>query len=127
MLVLIAGVTGNLGQKIATSLLVRGHKVRGLGRNPAKLPKMIGEHLDSFVYSSAYFDILALDKACKGVDAVICAYQGIPELQLDGQLLLLRAAERAGVRRFIAASWNYDWSVYCMYSEELHPADTTKA
>ena len=29
---------------------------------------------------------------------MICAYAGLPELVLDGQLLLLRAAERAGIK-----------------------------
>lgn len=109
MLVLIAGVTGNLGQKLVKSLLSRGHQVRGLGRSPSKLDNNVQSSLESFVQSQNYYDISALDKACAGADAVICAYMGMPELQLEGQLLLLRAAERAGVKRFVAAAWNYDW------------------
>ncbi|KAH7371420.1 hypothetical protein BKA66DRAFT_186593 [Pyrenochaeta sp. MPI-SDFR-AT-0127] len=109
MLVLIAGATGNVGQKLITSLLKRGHQVRGLGRSPSKLPSGLSNQLESFVDSTAYHDIPALDKACAGVDAVICAYLGIPELLLEGQLLLLRAAERAGVQKFVAASWSHDW------------------
>lgn len=30
-------------------------------------------------------------------------------MQLDAQLLLLRAAERANITRSLAASWNCDW------------------
>ncbi|KAL1614111.1 hypothetical protein SLS56_012187 [Neofusicoccum ribis] len=56
------------------------------------------------------YDIAALDRAVAGVDAVICAYAALPEILLEGQLLLLRAAERAGVKIFHASSWNYDWS-----------------
>jgi nucleoside-diphosphate-sugar epimerase len=109
MLVLVAGATGNIGQHLIDSLLVRGHQVRVLARNSSKLPAQKLEKLEAFVTSRNYYDIDALDLACTGVDAVICTYTGIPELQLDAQLLLLRAAERAGVTRFIPASWNYDW------------------
>ncbi|KAK4503662.1 hypothetical protein PRZ48_004577 [Zasmidium cellare] len=97
MLVLIAGVTGNLGQNLVRSLLSRGHRVRGLGRNPSKLDNDIQSSLESFVQSQNHYDVPALEKACEGVDAVICSYLGTPELQLEGQLLLLRAAERVEV------------------------------
>jgi hypothetical protein len=43
-------------------------------------------------------DIAAMDKAVAGVDAVICALAGLPEMFLETQLLLLRAAEGAGVK-----------------------------
>ncbi|KAL2677244.1 hypothetical protein Neosp_011012 [[Neocosmospora] mangrovei] len=107
MLVLIAGATGNLGQKLIDSLHSHGHQVRALGRNPSKLEAPRREKLESFVQSEAYYDIPTLDRACKGVDVVICAYQGIPQLQLEGQLLLLRAAERSGVKTYVAHCWSY--------------------
>lgn len=98
MLILIAGITGNIGQKLAMEAEKRGHAVRGLARNRNKLQQGLEEKLDSFVEMHSYYDIAAIDAACYGVDAVICAYSGIPQLQLDGQLILLRAAERAGVK-----------------------------
>ncbi len=97
MLILIAGITGHVGQHTARAGLQRGHQIRGLGRSPDKLDKAIHAQLESFVTSKTYYDVQALEKAVQGVDAVICAYSGMPELALDGQLLLLRAAERAGV------------------------------
>ncbi|KAF5854939.1 hypothetical protein ETB97_010553 [Aspergillus alliaceus] len=109
MLVLVAGITGNLGQKLAGSLIKRGHHVRGLGRDSSKLPDSTLNQLESFVKCPVFYEIAALDRACANVEAVICAYGMDPRLQLDGQLLLLRAAERAGVKRFVAASWNHDW------------------
>jgi nucleoside-diphosphate-sugar epimerase len=109
MLILIAGVTGNIGQHAARYALSQNHEVRGLGRTPEKLDVSIRNKLESFVQSKAYYDIPALDVACKSVDAIICAYSGTPEMHLDAQLLLLRAAERAGVKIFLAAGWNYDW------------------
>lgn len=109
MLILIVGITGNVGHYAARHALGLGHQVRGLSRSPNKLDPSILEECESFVRSTAYYDIEALDRACAGVDAIICAYSGAPELHLDGQLLLLRAAERAGVKRFMAASHNNDW------------------
>jgi len=98
MLILIAGITGNIGQKTALAGISSGHQIRGLGRSPQKLHSSISSNLESFVSSQNYYDISALEKAVQGVDAVICAYAGLPELVLDGQLLLLRAAERAGIK-----------------------------
>ncbi|KAF5611341.1 uncharacterized protein FTJAE_14204 [Fusarium tjaetaba] len=67
------------------------------------------EQLESFIQSDNYHDIPALDGAVIGVDAVICAYQADPVLNLDGCLLLLHAAERAGVKTFVAPTWNSNW------------------
>ena len=122
MLILIAGVTGNIGQHAAEAALERGHKVRGLGRSPSKLPSHVSSRLESFVTSQHYYDISALESAVHGVDAIICAYAALPELALEGQLLLLRAAERADVKRFLATSWNYDWRRIQLGDEEVYDA-----
>lgn len=110
MLVLIAGITGSLGQRLAHVALSRGLSVRGLGRTPDKLTTEIANQLEAFVQSTSYYDISALQTAVTGVDAVINAYAPTPVLDLDGHLLLIRAAERAGVRIFIASSWSRDWT-----------------
>ncbi|RSL47603.1 hypothetical protein CEP54_013320 [Fusarium duplospermum] len=110
MLILIAGVTGLVGQACAQAAFKSGHKVRGLGRNHSKLPKDIADRLEDFVTQKDVYDIHALDKAVKGVDAIISAVYYSPVAVVDGQILLLRAAERAGVKIFHGASWNYDWT-----------------
>lgn len=84
--------------------------VRGLGRTPDKLAQEITTQLESFVESRSYYDILALDKAVAGVDAVINAYAPTPALDLDGHLLLIRAAEQAQIKVFVASSWSRDWT-----------------
>ncbi|EJD41360.1 NAD(P)-binding protein [Auricularia subglabra TFB-10046 SS5] len=122
MLVLIAGATGNLGQKLIDSLISRGHHVRVLARNPSKLDPARLAKLEGVVQSANYYDIAALDRGCAGVDAVICAYYAVPELQLEGNLLLLRAAERAGVRTFVAATWNFDWRNMALGQHESYDA-----
>ncbi|KAM0247108.1 hypothetical protein ACHAQJ_009963 [Trichoderma viride] len=110
MLVLIAGITGSLGQQLANVAISSGLSVRGLGRNPSKLAPELLRNLESFVKGDTYYDISALEKGVRGVDAVICAYAPLPELDLDGHLLLLRAAERAHIKIFIASSWSRDWT-----------------
>ena len=122
MRILIAGITGNIGQQAALAALSRGHHVRGLGRSPSKLPSHIRDRLESFIISQNYYDISALESAVNSVDAIICAYAALPELALEGQLLLLRAAERAGVKRFVATSWNYDWRKIQLRDEEVYDA-----
>lgn len=122
MLVVVAGATGNLGQKLVESLLSRGHQVRVISRNASKLDPALRGRLESFIESSGYDDIPAINSACSGVDAVISTYAGAPELQLEGNLLLLRAAERAGVKRFMPATWNYDWRKLSLGQHESYDA-----
>ncbi|KAM0186528.1 hypothetical protein ACHAPI_011657 [Fusarium lateritium] len=119
-LLLIAGVTGALGQRLARAALDQGLRVRGLGRNPGKLSQDLAERLESFVQSENYYDAAAIERAMKGVDTVICAYQADPILNLDGCLLLLRAAERAGIKRFVAPTWNSNWTNITFGDFELY-------
>ncbi|KAJ5462557.1 hypothetical protein N7475_007501 [Penicillium sp. IBT 31633x] len=111
MLVLIAGITGFVGIPCARSALARGLKVRGLARNINNLPEDVRNRLEGFETLSSPYDIAAMDRATKGVDAIICSFAGIPEMFMESQLLLIRAAERAGVKIFHATSWNYDWTL----------------
>ncbi|TVY44526.1 hypothetical protein LSUB1_G002921 [Lachnellula subtilissima] len=94
MLILIAGITGTLGQRLANVAISRGISIRGLGRNPDALSHELLPNLNPV----------------NGVDAVINAYAPVPVLDLDGHLLLLRAAERANINIFIASSWSRDWT-----------------
>ncbi|KAL5340445.1 hypothetical protein BJX70DRAFT_360998 [Aspergillus crustosus] len=115
MVVLIAGITGNLGTRLAGIATSRGLQVRGLGRDAKKLDESKTGKLESFVTMSTYYDIAALDKAVAGVDAVICAYTPSAILDLEGHIILFRAAERAGVKTFLASSWGHPWPVFGEY------------
>ncbi|KUL82161.1 hypothetical protein ZTR_11086 [Talaromyces verruculosus] len=110
MLVLIAGITGFVGIPCARSAFQRGHKVRGLARSIDNLPEDVRNQLEGFETMTGYHDIAAMDRATKGVDAIICAFASLPEMFMETQMLLIRAAERAGVKIFHASSWNYDWT-----------------
>ncbi|CZR70064.1 uncharacterized protein PAC_19965 [Phialocephala subalpina] len=122
MLILIAGITGMCGQPCARAALAKGHQVRGVGRSPDKLDADIGSKLESFVTTPDMMDRTALDKAVKGVDAIICALSYLPEVVVDVQLALLRAAERAGVKIFHGASWNFDWTKLQLGDHENYDA-----
>ncbi|KAK1635524.1 hypothetical protein BDP81DRAFT_490201 [Colletotrichum phormii] len=104
MLVLIAGISGS---RLAIVTKERGLSVRGLGRDPSRLSPELAQSLEFFVTSRNYYDIPALDKAIAGVDAIICAYNPTPLLDLDGSLLL-RAAERANVKIKFGDFEHYD-------------------
>ncbi|UPL01678.1 hypothetical protein LCI18_012612 [Fusarium solani-melongenae] len=121
MLVLIAGITGSLGQRLASNALSRGLSVRGLGRDATKLPPSISKELESFVTSTSCYDLDALDQAVQGVDGIICCYAPNPILNLDGALLLLRAAEKAGVKINFGDFAHYDTHI----AFEQHAAATS--
>ncbi|KAH0429763.1 hypothetical protein CcaCcLH18_08186 [Colletotrichum camelliae] len=122
MLILIAGITGMCGQPCAQVALDWGHQVRGMGRNAGKLADKIAYRLESFVSVAHYYDLEGLRNAVAGVDAVICAYNNSPELVVGAQLALLYAAEKAGVKIFHAASWNYDWTTLQLGEHENYDA-----
>jgi nucleoside-diphosphate-sugar epimerase len=109
MLILIPGATGRLGVHIVRSAIRRGHRVRALGRSVKKMPQDLCNQLESFFEITDFSDGAAFERACTGVDAIIVAWNEEPRLVLDAQLVLLRAAERTGIKRFHAASWNADW------------------
>jgi putative NADH-flavin reductase len=106
MLLLIAGITGSLGQRLAIVAISRRLSIRGLGRSLDILSRELFAQPESFVQSSSYYDVSALDNAVAGVDAVINAYAPTPVLDLDGHLLLVRAPERAQIKIFVASSWS---------------------
>lgn len=97
MLILVAGITGNIGNKLIEPLHTRGQQIRGLGRNKDKLLGSQLAKLESFHSISTWYEADAIRQALKGVDAVICTYAPHPTLALEAQLLLVRLMEEEGV------------------------------
>ncbi|KAF9774163.1 hypothetical protein IL306_007839 [Fusarium sp. DS 682] len=120
MLILIAGITGMVGQTVARYALEEGHQVRGLSRNPDKLNADIASKLESFVVCTDFLDKSCLAKAVQGVDVVIAALPPVPSIIGAGQLTLLLEAEKAGI--FHAASWNFDWTKLELGDHETYDA-----
>ena len=109
MLVLVLGGTGTLGRQIARRALDAGHDVRCMVRTPRK-----ASFLQEWGCELTRGDLLqpdSLDYALDGVDAVIDASTSRPtdpisvyDTDWDGKLNLLRACERADVKRFVFLS-----------------------
>jgi uncharacterized protein YbjT (DUF2867 family) len=98
MLILIVGITGNIGGLLLDALIQRGHSVRGLARNSEKLSPTRLASLESFHTSKSWYDEPVIRKAMQGVDTVVCAYGPNPVLSLEGQLILVRIMEELGIK-----------------------------
>ena len=111
MTILVAGATGNLGGRITRALLDRGAEVRAVvrsGTDSAKLEPLT--QLGVQVISVDMADKAALIQACTGVSCVVSALQGLRDVIVDVQSLLLDAALAAGVPRFIPSDFSTDFT-----------------
>lgn len=109
-LIALTGSTGFVGRHLLTDLTRRGYRVRVLLRRPAEVPaEASGAVIGDLARPQA------MSSALEGVDAVIHsaglahAMSGRPEddyraINTEGTLALARAAERAGIRRFVFLS-----------------------
>ncbi len=115
MTVLLAGATGMLGDRIAAHLLDQTDvEVRLLLRTAAPAEagkaKAVGALVarGASVVTGDVTEPASLDAATAGVDVVVSALQGGPEIILDGQVALARAAAGNGVRRFLPSDFAID-------------------
>lgn len=106
---LVAGATGSLGGRITRELLRHGGKVRVLVRDGAAASQL--EASGAEVAIGNLKDPGSLRRACRGVDVVISTASATrrsddtPEnVDRQGNIDLIDAAQEAGVRRFILVS-----------------------
>ena len=101
--VLLIGATGFVGSAILNELLLRGHKVTAVVRDPKKLTEKRG--VESVEADVADVDTIA--KLAEGKDAVISAYNpgwtnpDIEKLINENYPKILEAAKKAGVKRLL--------------------------
>jgi uncharacterized protein YbjT (DUF2867 family) len=108
--VLVAGATGYLGGFVCRELKSRGHVVRALVRTPHKLDELWGS-TDEIVRGEVTRPE-TLAGLCDGIDVVFSSVgitrqkDGLSfrEVDYQGNLNLLREAQRARVRRFVYVS-----------------------
>lgn len=108
--VLVAGATGYLGGFVAQELKRRGHFVRALARSPEKL-EAIRDCLDEVVEAEITRPE-TLEHVCDGVDVVFSSIgltrqkDGLAfrDVDFQGNLNLLAAALRSGVKKFVYVS-----------------------
>jgi uncharacterized protein YbjT (DUF2867 family) len=104
--VLVTGATGYIGGRLVPALLARGHEVRALARNPAKLDERPWRD-EVEVVRGDVFDPESLDRACDGVDAVyylihsMDGQDGFADRDRTAAANVRDAAARAGVRRLV--------------------------
>lgn len=109
--ILLAGATGMLGGRIAHYLLEQPDaRVRLLIRNITGKKQA----LDPFAAKGAELiegdlvDPASLDRATQGVDVIVSAVQGGPDIIIDGQVALAEAGKRNGVRRILPSDFGLD-------------------
>ncbi|KNC18350.1 NmrA family protein [Arthrobacter sp. RIT-PI-e] len=109
--VLVAGATGDLGERIVRELLLHDTRVRVPPRpGGSRAAVLCGPRRDRVdVVEAAYTDPVALTSALLGADAVVSAVNGTQDVILDAQRALLAAAVRAGVPRFIPSDYSADY------------------
>src|SRR5207253_2959851 len=108
-MILVAGGTGHLGIELVPLLTARGIPVRVVTRDPDRARQRLGE-TPQLAKGDAR-NPHTLEAALKGVDAVVSAMTGFgpgapgpKAVDYEGNLNLIRAAEAAGVRRFVLVS-----------------------
>lgn len=109
--ILVAGGTGDLGNRIIQSLLKRNASVIAIvrpGSNPAKVEAL--EKMGVKVIPVDMTDLAELTAACKGVSCVVSALAGLRDTIVDAQSVLLDAAVAAGVPRFIPSDYSSDFT-----------------
>jgi nucleoside-diphosphate-sugar epimerase len=111
--IVVAGASGNLGGRIARALLERGASVRALVRHGTARDKR--ERLQELGVTIATVDLSSASEvtpACSGASCVVSALAGLRDVIVEAQTLLLDAAIRAGVPRFIPSDYSIDFTKF---------------
>jgi nucleoside-diphosphate-sugar epimerase len=109
--IVVAGAAGNLGGRIAKALLERGAVVKALVRHSTARDKIARlQELDVAVARVDTSSVSDLTQACSGASCVVSALNGLGDVIVDTQTLLLDAALAAGVPRFIPSDYSIDFT-----------------
>ncbi|PKV63550.1 NmrA family NAD(P)-binding protein [Pontibacter ramchanderi] len=109
--VVVAGATGDLGGRIARSLLSKGASVRVLVRRDSDAAKVEAlQKAGATICEVDYHNPAALAKVCEGASCVVSALSGLHYVMVGIQSLLLNAALAAGVPRFIPSDFSIDFT-----------------
>jgi putative NADH-flavin reductase len=105
MKILVFGATGGTGRHVVEQGLGRGHEVTAFVRDPDKLRV---EHERLRVAQGDALDYETVERAVHGQDAVVCVL-GTPArkagtVRSEGTQNIIRAMEKAGVRRLVVQS-----------------------
>jgi uncharacterized protein YbjT (DUF2867 family) len=107
----LAGVTGDLGGRIARALLAQGASVNAIvrpGTKPEQLAALRAQGFDPVAVDMA--DAAALRDAVRGARCIVSALNGLEPVVIGLQQRLLDAAVAAGVARFIPSDYSLDFT-----------------
>jgi nucleoside-diphosphate-sugar epimerase len=108
--IVVAGATGNLGGRIVGALVKRGANVCALLRPGTSTDRV--KMLERDGVRIAKVDMLSvseLTRVCAGASCVVSALQGLRDVIVETQSVLLDAAIAAGVPRFIPSDYSIDF------------------
>jgi len=110
--VAVVGATGNLGGKIVSALLARGTTVHAIVRAGSSAGDKITqlEQRGVKVFKVDMASVNDVSKACEGASCVVSAIQGLRDVIVDTQTVVLDAAVKAGVKRFIPSDYSLDFN-----------------
>jgi uncharacterized protein YbjT (DUF2867 family) len=109
--VLVVGATGSLGSQIVGALGRRGARVRALVRSTTGRAEALAAMRDvgvDIVEGSLLDPVDRLAAAVEGAEVIVSAVQGGADVMVDGQVNLVRAAEKAGVARMVPSDFAID-------------------
>jgi nucleoside-diphosphate-sugar epimerase len=109
--IVVAGGAGNLGGRIAKALLERGAGVRALVRHSTARDKI--DRLQELGVAVARVDSSSVSdvaQACSGASCVVSALNGLGDVIVGTQTVLLDAAIAANVPRFIPSDYSIDFT-----------------
>jgi hypothetical protein len=110
-LIVVVGAAGKLGRLIVESLVAHpGVRVRALVRDPnkAEAQALARDRVELAAFDATASTDSARADAVRGAFAVVSALQGGPDVIVDAQLALVRAAKAAGARRFIPSDYSFN-------------------
>jgi uncharacterized protein YbjT (DUF2867 family) len=110
MKVLVVGATGFLGRQAVHRLRARGVEVRAMTRKPDTADDLARNGVE--VVAGDLLNRASLDRACDGVERVLCAAHGMlgrgrycsEQVDDAGHRALIDAARQAGAERFVYTS-----------------------
>lgn len=109
--ILVAGATGNLGNRICRELIKRDAAVSAIVRtstDPAKIDSLT--KMGVSVIESDLNSIDDIAKACAGIHCVVSALAGLGDVIVDLQKRILDGALQANVPRFIPSDFCTDYN-----------------
>ena len=109
--ILLAGATGMFGSRIAHHLLARPDArlrllVRDITGNKEKLEPLVKGGAELIEGDLA--DAASLERATHGIDVIVSAVQGGPNVIIDGQVALAKAGKANGARRILPSDYALD-------------------